>query len=111
MVTIELKENEKTMYCTFTGHLDTNTSIQDGETINREMIVLKGLEDSILKGDVRVTFDMREVTFISSSLIRICIAIAKQLPSGNFSVTNCDPFVNKTFKIAGLDSSLLVSGR
>jgi anti-anti-sigma factor len=111
MVTIEFRENEKTMYCTFSGHLDTNTGIRDGETIDREMIVLKGMEDSIQKGDVRVTFDMREVTFISSSFIRICIVLARQVPSGNFSVINCDPFVNKTFKIAGLENSLLVSGR
>ena len=52
---------------------------------------------------------MTEVNYIASSFIRICVTVAKQVPRGNLTIVNCDPFLKKTFKIAGLDEIMIVT--
>jgi anti-anti-sigma factor len=56
-----------------------------------------------------LVFDLRDVNYISSSFIRICVNTAKQIQKGKFSIIHCDPFIKKTFKIAGLDDLLNIS--
>lgn len=109
MVKIEYREGEKTVYCTFSGHLDTMTSISDHEALDRELQEVLASGDPNQKGEYQMVFDMKEVTFICSSFMKTCITHAKKLPPGGFSLINCDPFIKKTFKITGLDSSFQIS--
>ncbi len=109
MVNIEYKEADNNLYFTFSGHLDTNTCTWINEAISKELINRKGSDDPEVKADFKITFDLLEVSYISSYFIRICILSAKQSKPGNFRIINCDPMIKKTFKIAGLDESLNVS--
>lgn len=109
MVSIEYREADNNLTFTFSGHLDTNTSTWINEAITKELINRKGIDDPEVKADFKVTFDMMEVSYISSYFLRICILTAKQVITGNFKIINCDPMIKKTFKIAGLDESLNVS--
>jgi anti-anti-sigma factor len=54
----------------------------------------------------KLVFDLKEVDYIASGFIRICVSYAKQAGPGNFSIINCQPFVKKTFKVSGLDEVL-----
>jgi anti-anti-sigma factor len=53
-----------------------------------------------------LVFDLTEVDYIASSFIRLCVNYARQSGPGGFAITNCQPFVKKTFKISGLDEIL-----
>ena len=53
-----------------------------------------------------VVFDMKDVTFVSSMFIRICLQVYKQMGANRFQVINLSPDVKKVFKIAGLDQQL-----
>ncbi|MBP7507092.1 MAG: STAS domain-containing protein [Prolixibacteraceae bacterium] len=109
MVSIEYKEADNNLNFTFNGHLDTNTSTWINESIIKELNNRKGSDNPEEKADFKVTFDLLDVSYISSYFIRICILTAKQVKPGNFRIINCDPMIKKTFKIAGLDESLNVS--
>ncbi|MCK9203471.1 MAG: STAS domain-containing protein [Bacteroidales bacterium] len=106
MVTINYNAPEKSIICSFSGKLDTNTSIQDGETISDRLAAITKTVDP---ADLKITFDLQDINFISSSFIRICVGTSKQIQTGNFGISHCDPFIKKTFKIAGLDILLKIS--
>ena len=57
---------------------------------------------------LKITFDMKDVTYIVSSFIRSCIVISSKVDEGNFNIINASPVMKKTFKIAGLDELLKV---
>ncbi len=109
MVTIDYREADNNLNFTFSGHLDTNSSTWLSEAVNKELAERKGSDNTEEKANFKITFDLLDVNYISSFFIRICIATAKQALPGNFRIINCDPFIKKTFKIAGLDESLNVS--
>jgi len=108
MVTFDLNSTEKKMTCSFTGRLDTNACLKIVDEIGDKMKEIKGpAADNTT--DHSIIFDLTEVNYIASSFIRICINTAKQAEKGKFSIINSDPFIKKTFKIAGLDELLNVS--
>jgi anti-anti-sigma factor len=109
MVSIEYREADNNLIFTYSGHLDTNASTWINEAVTRELTNRKGSEDPEIKADFKVTFDLLDVSYISSYFLRICILTAKQVKTGDFRIINCDPMIKKTFKIAGLDESLNVS--
>jgi len=88
--------------------LDTIISTQLSAELDSKFISLCENEDPQALLDFSLVFDLKEVSFISSSFIRLCVAGKKRVRNGNFSITNCDPFIKKTFKIAGLDGILNV---
>ena len=61
------------------------------------------------KGDLKIVFDLKDVDFVASSFIRVCLFVAKKISQSNFSITNTSPHVNRTFKVSGLDKALNVS--
>lgn len=109
MVKIEFSDSTKTIYCTFSGRLDTVTSLSDSNTIERELQGVTEPDNPKPIEDYHLVFDMQEVTFVCSSFIKMCIANARKTPSGGFSLVNCDPFIKKTFKITGLDASFPIT--
>ena len=86
------------------GRIDTIVSAGIGEDIRNEVLKHSKTEDKPLQ--TKIVFDLADVTYIASSFIRICLSTAKQVDTGNFCIINCDPFIKKTFKIAGLDEIL-----
>ena len=106
MMTFDYKPEEKILRCIFKGRMDTIMSIQVQGELENKYSSLTGMEDK--DAGIAVIFDLKEVSFISSSFIRLCVAAVKRVNQGCFSIENCDPFIKKTFKIAGLDDILNV---
>ncbi|MEI6456522.1 MAG: STAS domain-containing protein [bacterium] len=108
MVLFDLNAPEKQLSCKFTGRLDTSACLKISDEINMKLSEISepGLET--IRG-YNIVFDLKGVNYIASSFIRICVNTAKKSEKGKFSIINSDPFIKKTFKIAGLDDTLKVS--
>jgi anti-anti-sigma factor len=108
MVLFDLNTPEKKLSCKFTGRLDTNVCLKMVEGINLKLSEISAPGRETIPG-YNIVFDLKDVNYIASSFIRICVNTAKKAEKGNFSIINSDPFIKKTFKIAGLDDTLKVS--
>lgn len=103
MFTNHFDSNTQTLNLVFAGHIDTIACQAMDAPVNAlitDQLAQYGGQEGVLK----VAFDMNEVTFIASSFIRLCVYYAKRLPKNNFRLVNCNPFVKKTFMIAGLEA-------
>jgi len=109
MLTIYNNKSENKIVFSFSGHMDTVTSMEAGDIINSKLAEFTGSFNPDSITTLNVVFDLKEVNFISSSFIRICIRMVKRTESGKFCIINCDPVIKKTFKIAGLDELMKVS--
>lgn len=108
MTKFEYNTNDGILTFFFNGRLDTINSSTVAEEVYGQIKTLKpDIDSEELPGD-KVVFNMSGVDYIASSFIRICVNASKMVQKGNFSITNCDPFLKKTFKIAGLDNILNV---
>ena len=103
MVTFNYNPEEKILMATFSGRLDTVAVQKLSEVIQINLPMKDG------KSEDKIIFNLREVDYISSSFIRICVSVAKQTGPGQFSIAHCQPFIKKTFKISGLDDILNVT--
>jgi len=103
MVTFFYNPDDKVFTAIFNGRLDTLAVQKVSEVIQVNLPLKDG------KSEEKIVFDLREVEYISSSFIRICVSVAKQAGPGMFSIIHCQPFIKKTFKISGLDEILNVS--
>ena len=103
MVTFDYNPDNKILTAAFAGRLDTLAVQKLSEVIQ---VNLPGKEG---RSEDKIVFDLRDVDYISSSFIRICVSIAKQAGPGQFSIAHCQPFIKKTFKISGLDDRLNVT--
>jgi anti-anti-sigma factor len=100
MLTINHNSKEKVITLAFEGRMDTLAVPKLTEIIEAEPAMQN------LSPEDKIVFDLNGVDYIASSFIRICVFYAKQAAPGNFSMSNCQPFVKKTFKISGLDEVL-----
>jgi anti-anti-sigma factor len=105
MVKFDYDEYLHQLVCGFRDRLDTEVSAQIETPVKEEIV--KHLQQKPDEG-LKVVFDFREVSFITSAFIRICITSAKTVNKTNFSIINTNPLIKKTLKIAGLDEELNV---
>jgi anti-anti-sigma factor len=103
MVTFNYSLEGKLLTATFAGRLDTLAVQKLSEIIQVNLTAKEGTPGE------KIIFDLKDVDYISSSFIRICVAVAKQAGAGRFAIKHCQPFIKKTFKISGLDEILNVS--
>jgi len=96
------KEDENILIYHFSGKLDTKYCLEHGDKVHH---VFEKHE----KKKPKVIFDFKEVIFVSSSFIRVCMVIVKNTGTENFKITNTNPMIKKTFKIARLEELLGVS--
>ena len=109
MIDFTYDPGEKHLFCKFSGRLDTLNCVSLSEEMQNKLQELKQGQTEKDQLEEKIHFDMKDVTYISSSFIRICLHTFQQSKKGNFSLINSNPFVKKTFKIAGLDELLTVS--
>lgn len=102
MLQFDYNSDEKVMTFKFSGRQDTLSVTKFSEIIQINLASKEG------KSEDRIIFDLKEVDYISSAFIRICLMVAKQAAPGQFSIINCQPFVKKTFNISGLEEILKV---
>jgi len=108
MLSFDFIPETKNLRCFFKGRMDTVICAQIGPVLESKLASLPDEAEKDLSSDLILVFDLKEVEFISSSFIRICVAFSKRVTSGHFCIENCNPFIKKTFKIAGLDAVLNV---
>lgn len=108
MVTFEHDHPKNHLVCKFYGHIDSGLSVELLAKVEQKLLEMRQEKPGSDLLDTRIEFDMKEVKFISSSFIRICLIVYQKTVPGKFSLTNCDPFLKKIFKIAGLDEMLAV---
>ena len=109
MVNFEFNPGEKLLVCKFSGRLDTLVCTSLSGEVQSKITDCKQDQTLDKQTGLKISFDMKEVTFISSAFIRICLFTYKEVGKGSFSILNSDPFLKKTFKIAGLSELLSVS--
>ena len=95
---IKYKTENGALICTFTGRLDT-ASCSQWE---------KDIYEKVSQSDGPIIFDLNKIDYIASMFLRICIKVAKEVGTENFSLINVSPFVKKVFKIAGLDNQIKI---
>jgi anti-anti-sigma factor len=106
MLDFDFNPDNRILTCVFKGRLDTVLCSQLSQELEAKFTSLLEKENPDNMLDFGLIFDLKEVSFISSSFIRLCVAGKKKVKDGSFSIINPDPFIKKTFKIAGLDDIL-----
>jgi anti-anti-sigma factor len=103
MLSFNHNPEEKIITLVFAGRMDALAVNSLNEMIAAEPVM------KMLTPEYNMVFDLKDVDYIASSFIRICVSHAKQAGAGRFSIANCQPFIKKTFKISGLDEILNIS--
>ena len=103
MVTFDYNIPEKTITVVFHGRMDAVATLKLNEILGAEQVMIDR------KPDDRLVFDLKDVDYIASSFIRICVCQAKAAGAGKFSIVHCQPDVKKIFQISGLDEVLNIN--
>ncbi len=99
---MDFRKSENTLDCVLKGRMGTDRAEETLQIIQDKI-------EEFDRDDLKVNFDLKDVDYIASSFIRICVTTAKQLGEGNFSISNTTPMIKKVFKVAGLHEILNVS--
>ncbi len=106
MIDIDFNKSDNVLTFHFKGRLDTEKSQEiSGLTIEK----IRDFSELKSENPFKIVFDIKEVDYIASAFIRICIIAAKSVEKGNFELINSTPMIKKIFKIAGLADVLKVS--
>ncbi|MEI8078501.1 MAG: STAS domain-containing protein [bacterium] len=92
---------DATLICRFKGKM--------GSTAAQELEACR-LAEVLKEVGASVVFDLKEVSFISSAFLRICLVTAKLKGEGNFYLVNPSSESHKVLNIAGLDKWVARSG-
>jgi len=87
---------EEKLVCIFSGKLDSAECL----------IWEPELTKKVTEAGKPVVFDLKDVDYIASSFLRICIHVPKIIGNENLSLINVSPHVKKVFKLAGFDKHL-----
>ena len=109
MLDFDFNPEMRVLTCIFKGRLDTILCNQVSLELESKYHSLTEHGNPAELLDFGLVFDLKDVDFISSSFIRLCVAGMKKVRDGSFSICNVNPFIKKTFKIAGLDEILSVT--
>ena len=101
MLEFKFEEKKNALQCIFNGHISGAVCPKITDELEAGLNKIRKDSEDIVS--LKVVFDLKDVSYIASSFIRICMGMAKEFDTGRFSVVNCNPFIKKTFKIAGLD--------
>jgi anti-anti-sigma factor len=96
MVKYDAKDGR--LVCEFPGNMDTESC----HAISDELL------SRIAESKTPIVFDMRNVDYVASIFLGLCISVAKKVGRGSFSFVNIRPNVRKVFKIAKLDTLLTI---
>ena len=100
-------QDANTMTFIFSGHMDSARCMPMAQVVENKVTEHAGAPAQINK-PLKAVFDLKEVDFISSAFIRICMMVLAKVKTGNLIVQNASPFIKKTIKISGLENQLTV---
>ncbi len=114
----EFEKNSSTLVFSFDERMDTLGSNRADLEIEKKITELGGKHEdvftTIIQNNkekferIKLVFDLKNVGFVSSSFMRICLKYAKKVQSENFEIINTSLIIKKTFKIAGLDKAIKI---
>lgn len=107
MVNFEFNTENQTLLCHLKGKFGAD--VNDSFALQLDQRMEECRKVLPVAGALKVQFDLKNTTFISSSFIRICMITSRNVSQDHFSIVNAIPVIKKTFKIAGLDVVLNVS--
>lgn len=107
MVDFSFNKQVNQLICCPKGRMSADVTSEIAISIGDKINATKNI--SADPDGLKIIFDLKEVDYIASSFIRICVSTAKQLKKGNFEIINSDPVIKKTYKVAGLDEILNVN--
>lgn len=81
------------LVCSFSERMDTKATLS----------IEKELFEKIKENEGSVVFDLKDVDYIASSFLRICLRAGKMMGKDRFVIIQVAPPVKKVFKIAGFD--------
>ena len=96
---MEIVEHDTTLVIRLTGRLDSTQC----QTIHEPLLA------RITAAGKAVVLDIEEVTFVASAFLRLCIMAAKLVGEQRIRMINVSPMLKKVFKIAGLDSHIIMT--
>lgn len=91
----------------FAGHMDSARCMPMAQAVETKVTECAA-DRSQANKPFKVVFDLKDVDFISSAFIRICMMVFARVKTGNLIVQNANPFIKKTIKISGLENQLTV---
>ena len=107
MLESKYDQKENSLTFVFPGRMDSARCAPLAPLIENEL-KKHAEQSSPAAKPFKVTFDLKEVDFISSAFIRICMVTVAAVKAGNLVLQNACPFIKKTIKISGLESQLTV---
>lgn len=95
---IDISIQEENMIFTFPQRMDSAASTE----------VLPDILKKIEQYKNNIVFDLKQVNYISSAFLRICLTVCKNVGTEKFCCLNVSPSVKKVFKIAGFDDFMKI---
>jgi anti-anti-sigma factor len=89
--------NKENLVCSFSGSLH----VENCSKIEQE------LYEKVKNANMPVIFDLKEVSYIASSFLRICRAVYKEIGS-NFSIINVNPSIRSVFQMTAFDKFIKI---
>ncbi len=96
---VEYKLEDGKLVCLFLKNMETENCV------NCE----KELFEKIRESKSAVIFDLKEVNYIASMFLSMCLRTLKEPAAESFCLINVQPNVKKVFKIAGIDKHLTIT--
>jgi anti-anti-sigma factor len=98
---IEVSQNKDELIFKFLEQMGSKNSLEAEKLINDKL--------KIDNSPTKIIFDLKEVDYIASAFLRICIITAKKAGNEKFSIVNIQPQVRKIFSISGLEDFFDIS--
>jgi len=87
--------NQNELTFNFDKRMDSKNSFEAEKTIDEVMHQ---------KSPQKIIFDLKNVVYVASAFLRICITMVKKMEKDNFLIINTQPQIKKIFKISGLEN-------
>jgi len=86
--------NQNILTFTFDERMDSKNSLEAEKIIDQTINK---------KSPQKIIFDLKNVTYVASAFLRICITIVKKMGKDSFLIINTQPQIKKIFEISGLE--------
>ena len=97
---VEITKQDEKLICAFAGRLDTvNCSKWEKELLEKAK-----------SENIPVVFDLKNVEYVASGFLRVCLQVAKIIGAENLRLINVSDYVKKVFSLSGFDKHLNVEG-
>ncbi len=95
-------EHKNALHCRFSGRLTTENSSSFAEILVMEIDQLK--KQDLQNGPLQIIFDMKDVIYLASAFLRVCLLAAKKVDKDYFSIIDTNQFVKDLLITSGMEN-------